>query len=268
MNTPPALLELRNIEVTYHRTITAVQGVSLAVREGSITALIGTNGAGKTTTLAAIAGFTRADDAQITEGEIVFGGARINGWRSDRVSALGISLVPEREKIFATLTIEENLAACPANRLTGDRMAADAVYALFPQLAERRTAIAGYLSGGERQMLALSMALISRPRLLMVDEMNLGLAPIIVRLLRDTARKLRDEMKLTLLIVEQNAHTAMELADYAYVMESGRVVFDGARDRLMAHPDFREFYLGLGEGSEQKHYQDVKQYRRKRRWFG
>jgi branched-chain amino acid transport system ATP-binding protein len=262
------LLQLKNIEVVYHRAVTAVQGVSLTVNEGSITAIVGTNGAGKSTTLSAIAGFTRAEDVHVTEGDIHFDGIRLNGLRNYHVSALGVALVPEREKIYPTMTVQENLIACRTSR--GQKRVIDlsGVFELFPALHERRNAVAGYVSGGERQMLAISMALLTGPRLLMIDEMSMGLAPIIVGLLLDVLKRLRAEFGITLLFVEQNANTALAIADYIYVMEHGRIVFDGTPTRLSTHPDFQEFYLGMAHAGGEKSYQDVKQYRRKRRWFG
>lgn len=267
--TPPrTLLEVENLEVIYHRAVTAIQGVSLRVRDGSITALVGTNGAGKSTTLSAIAGFMRADDVQIPTGRILFDGRPILGMRNYRIAALGIAMVPEREKIFATMTVTENLAACrPGRAASALDMRSEEVFELFPRLAERRHAVAGYLSGGERQMLALSMALMNRPRLMLIDEMSLGLAPVVIAQLQEVVHDLRARYGITFLVVEQNANTALDLADYTYVMENGRVVFDGTSERLRGHADFQEFYLGVA-ASGQRSYQDVKQYRRKRRWFG
>ena len=265
---PNSLLELDNLEVIYQRAITAIQGVSLRAREGAITALVGTNGAGKSTILAAIAGFMRADDVQIPNGRILFDGKPILRKSNYNISALGIALVPEREKIFAPMTVLENLAPCRSARVSsGMHMHVDQLFELFPRLAERRSAVAGYLSGGERQMLALSMALLNRPRLMLIDEMSLGLAPVIVTQLQDVVRRLRTEFGISFLVVEQNANLALELADYTYVIENGRIVFDGTRERLLAHADFQEFYLGVKSEGERS-YRDVKQYRRKRRWFG
>jgi branched-chain amino acid transport system ATP-binding protein len=263
------LLEIEGLEVIYQRAITAIQGISLRVAEHSITALVGTNGAGKSTTLTAVAGFMRADDAQIPQGKILFAGKSLLGLRGFQISALGVGLVPERDKIFRTMTVVENLAACrPTSTAQGTHaLSFDEIFSLFPRLAERRNSIAGYLSGGERQMLAISMALLNGPRLLMIDEMSLGLAPIIVAQLQETIRQLRRDWGITFLIVEQNANAALELADYTYVMENGRIVFDGMSEKLRSHEDFKEFYLGVGQAGDRS-YQDVKQYRRKRRWFG
>ena len=262
------LLEVIGLEVVYHRAVTAVQGVSLTAEEGSITALVGTNGAGKSTTLSAIAGFMRAEDVRITEGDVRFGGTSIKGRRNDQISALGIGYVPEREKIFPTLSVRENLTACRSRGGSDRAMSIEQVFDLFPRLAERPNTIAGYLSGGERQMLAISMALLGGPRLLLIDEMTLGLAPIVVQSLVETVTRLRDEHNVTVLVVEQNASTGIEMADYIYVMENGRIAFDGPPERLLQHEDFQEFYLGMEREGGHKHYRDVKQYRRKRRWFG
>jgi branched-chain amino acid transport system ATP-binding protein len=274
MRAPPEhgaapLLQIEHLEVIYQRAITAIQGISLRVADGSITAIVGTNGAGKSTTLAAVAGFIRADDAQVPQGRITFAGHSLAGLRSYQISNLGIGLVPERKKIFPTMTVIENLEASRATKSTGSRrvFTLEEIFTLFPPLAGRRHSVAGYLSGGERQMLALSMALVNAPRLLMIDEMSLGLAPLVVEQLQQVVNDLRRESGLTFLVVEQNASMALDLADYTYVMENGRIVFDGTSERLRAHPDFQEFYLGLGQSGD-RHYQDVKQYRRKRRWFG
>ncbi len=263
------ILDIENLEVVYQRAITAIQGISLRVAERSITAIVGTNGAGKSTTLAAVAGFVRADDAQILQGRITFAGRPLLGLRNYQISHLGIGLVPERNKIFPTMTVMENLAASrrTANSNGAGWSSLDEIFSRFPRLAERRRSVAGYLSGGERQMLAISMALLNRPRLLMIDEMSLGLSPLIVLQLEQTVRDLRRDLGITFLVVEQNANIALELADYIYVMENGRIVFDGTSERLRAHSDFKEFYLGLDQSGD-RHYRQVKQYRRKRRWFG
>ncbi len=262
------ILEISGLEVIYQRAITAIQGVSISVARNSITALVGTNGAGKSTTLAAIAGFMRADDAQIPQGKITFDGRSLLGLRAYEISGLGIGHVPERDKIFRTMTVSENLAASVTRRSVSESpVSLDNIWELFPRLKERSNSVAGYLSGGERQMLAVSMALLNGPRLMLIDEMSLGLAPIVVAQLQDIIRRLRREFGITFLIVEQNASVALDLADYTYVMENGRIVFDGVSEKLRSHDDFRDFYLGVGQAGDRS-YQDVKQYRRKRRWFG
>ncbi len=261
-----ALLEVENVEVIYHRVATAIQGVSLRVPERTIVALLGTNGAGKTTTLRAISGFLGADDAEVVEGRIAFLGETVTGKAPHELARRGLVLVPERDKVFETLTVQENLRALVPGRRegTGDL---ERVFHYFPVLAERRRQLAGYLSGGERQMLALGTALLCRPVVLLVDELSLGLAPIVVESLMEMVRRLRDELGLAVLLVEQNAGAALGVADHGYVMEHGRIVYDGTRERLLAHEDIREFYLGLGRSTDRKRYTEVKQYRRRRRWF-
>jgi branched-chain amino acid transport system ATP-binding protein len=262
---PDNLLEVRQLEVVYNRVATAIQGVSLEVPFQSIVALVGTNGAGKTTTLRAISGFLPFEDADITDGEIVFDGQRIDGERPHRLARAGLILVPEREKVFATLTVQENLAFA-ANESAS--IIYERVLSYFPRLAERRLQLAGYLSGGEKQMLAISMALLCRPKLLLIDELSLGLAPIVTKELMERLRLICRELGLTILLVEQNAKAALTIADYGYVMENGRVVFYGQAAELVNHPDVREFYLGGAGQIESRTYRDIKQYRRKRRWWG
>lgn len=260
------LLAVKELEVVYHRVATAIQGVSLAVPEGRIVALVGTNGAGKTTTLRAISGFLEAEDVQITEGSIDYCGERIDRLHPHERVGRGLVLVPERAKVFETLSVEDNLAVSVGPR--GRREAAERqALEYFPRLRQRRRQVAGYLSGGEKQMLAIAMALLCRPRLLMVDELSMGLAPMLVAHLMETLQRMNRELGLSLLVVEQNAMAALRIAHYAYVMENGRIVFDGTPERLVTHQDVREFYLGMdAEGA--RSYEQVKQYRRKRRWWG
>jgi len=261
------LLQVDKIEVVYKRVITAVQGVTLSVADKQIVALLGTNGAGKTTTLRAISGFLGIDDARVTDGAIAFEGQRLDNRAPHDIAARGIVLVPEREKVFPNLTVAENLAA-PVVRVGGRRAKQEElVYHFFPRLAELRHRTGGLLSGGERQMLAIGSALICRPKLLLIDELSLGLAPVIVSDLTRRLAAIRTELGLAILLVEQSATVALDLADYAYVMENGRVVLDGDRERLKGHQDVQEFYLGQARG-ERRSYRDVKQYRRSRRWYG
>lgn len=265
MQPSDALLSLEKIEVTYHRVVTAVQGVSMTVHRGQIVALLGNNGAGKTTTLRAISGFVGLDDARVTEGSITYKGNRTENRQPHEVTRLGVVLVPERSKVFENLTVAENiLAAVP--RRKGQSQAGIA-YEYFPQLVRLRRREAGYLSGGERQMLAIASALVCAPELLLVDELSLGLAPRVVSELMERLQVIRRELGLTIVLVEQNATVALEVADYGYVMENGRVVLDGTADRLRSHDDIREFYLGHTQG-ERRNYREVKQYRRSRRWYG
>ena len=262
------LLKIEKLEVVYHHVITAVQGISLEVPEGAIVALLGTNGAGKTTTLRAVSGFLGLDDARVSDGAISYRGERIENRAPHRVTALGIALVPERSKVFENLTVSENLEAVVPRRGVDRRRLAELVYSLFPALAPLRSREAGYLSGGERQMLAIGSALACAPQLLLVDELSQGLAPRVVEDLMARLQAVRREAGTTILLVEQNAQVALEVADYGYVMESGRIVLDGTAERLRQHADVREFYLGAGGGERRRSYREVKQYRRSRRWYG
>lgn len=262
------LLKVEKIEVVYQRVITAVQGVTLSVGSKQIVAILGTNGAGKTTTLRAISGFLGLDDARITEGAISFEGRRIENAPPHDIAARGIVLVPERDKVFFNLTVAENLAVPVSRASIAERRRQDEqVYSLFPRLAELRQRIGGLLSGGERQMLAIAGALMCRPRLLLVDELSLGLAPVVVQDLTRRLLAVRDELCIAILLVEQGAAAALAIADHAYVMENGRIVLDGDRERLKSHQDVQEFYLGQASG-ERRSYRAVKQYRRSRRWYG
>ena len=263
------LLQVDKIEVVYKRVITAVQGVTLSVANRHIVALLGTNGAGKTTTLRAISGFLGIDDARVTEGAISFEGARLENLPPYDITGRGISLVPEREKVFPNLTVAENLSVSVARAATvaERRHDEDRIYHFFPRLAQLRQRVGGLLSGGERQMTAIASALMCRPKLLLVDELSLGLAPVVVEDLTRRLMAVRDEMGIAILLVEQSAAVALEIADYAYVMENGRIVLDGDRERLKSHQDVQEFYLGQA-GGERRSYRDVKQYRRSRRWYG
>ena len=261
------LLQLEGVEVVYHHVITAVQGVSLRVAAGQVVALMGTNGAGKSTTLRAISGFLGMDDARVSAGAIRVGGEAVENWPPHRVTALGVALVPERDKVFENLTVAQNLAVSATPRGARRDELTAMVLDQFPRLKELARREAGYLSGGERQMLAIGGALMCAPRLLLVDELSQGLAPRIVEELTQKILDLRDRLGLGVLLVEQNAHVALSVADHAYVIESGRIVMDGDAARLSAHQDVREFYLGQG-GTGRRSYRDVKQYKRSRRWYG
>ncbi len=264
------LLKIEKLEVVYHNISTAVQGVSLEVRRNQIVALLGTNGAGKTTTLRAVSGFLGIDDAKVADGYIEFTGKRIEGRSPSMTTREGIVLVPEHGKVFDNMTVEENLQICIAGHNGGNKGEAwtETIFTYFPVLAKLRNRVAGYLSGGERQMLTLSAALLCGPRLLLVDELSLGLAPIVVRELMNVLKSIRDDQGLAILLVEQNAVAALEIADYGYVMENGRIVYSGDPEKLRSHDDIREFYLGSGDRESRKSYRDVKQYRRTRRWYG
>jgi branched-chain amino acid transport system ATP-binding protein len=264
------LLNIENLKVVYHNVSTAIQGVSLKVYRNQIVALLGTNGAGKTTTLKAISGFLGMDDAKVTEGFIEFRGEKIQNRPPHEIAMKGITLVPEWGKVFENLTVEENLEVCvPSveNRLKRQELYR-IIFDYFPPLQKAKKRLAGYLSGGERQMLSISTALLCRPQLLLVDELSLGLAPVVVNELMNLLKIIRDQQGVTILLVEQNALAALEIADYGYVMENGRIVFAESANRLMNHHDIQEFYLGQGNRESRKSYREAKQYRRTRRWYG
>lgn len=261
-----ALLRVENLEVVYGRAITAIQGITLEANNGEIVALLGTNGAGKSTTLRAISGFLGLDDARVTEGTIRFKGEDLANRPPYLITKLGIVLVPERDKVFPNLSVVENLAASVPAAGADRRRLEEMAFTFFPRLSDLRARTAGLLSGGERQMLALASAIVCGPELLLVDELSLGLAPVVVEDLAQRLVEIRNQLGITILLVEQNAAVALSIADRGYVLENGRVVLDGDATRLKNHPDIQEFYLG-GAG-ERRSYRDVKQYRRSRRWYG
>ena len=263
------MLTTENLEVVYNGVSTAIQGVSLIVKEHQIVALLGVNGAGKSTTLRAISGFIGLDNARVTAGSIAIKGERIENRLPHEITKKGIILVPERDKIFNSLTVVENLqVSVQPSPLRGGFKNFDFVFDYFPHLAKVKNRLAGYLSGGERQMLALSTALLCKPQLLLIDELSLGLAPIIVSELMSLIRRIRDQEGVTVLLVEQNAVAALKIADYGYVIENGRIVLAGDCEMLRNDQSIKEFYLGQGEKDSRKKYSDVKQYRRTRRWYG
>jgi branched-chain amino acid transport system ATP-binding protein len=262
------VLGVRNLEVVYADVVLVLRGVSLEVPEGSVVALLGANGAGKTTLLRAITGLLGVHRGKITKGSVELAGERIDGRDASAIVRSGIAQVMEGRRIFAELTVEENLrAGAFTRRSKADvREAHDRVMDLFPRLAERRTATAGYLSGGEQQMLAIGRALMAGPRLLLLDEPSLGLAPRLVEAIRDIIAEL-NRQGTSVLLVEQNAAMALAIADHGYVMETGKVVKDGPAKALLADRDIQEFYLGVGEAGRRS-FKDVKSYRRKKRWSG
>lgn len=260
------LLEVTKLEVVYHHISTAIQGITFKIPEGQFFAIIGANGAGKTTTLRAISGFLGLDNAEITDGEISFMGRRLNGLPPHSITRRGIVLVPERNKVFETLSTDANLGVA-VSRGRERKTREEQIYDYFPNLKGHGQLLAGFLSGGERQMLAIGQALLCSPKLLLLDEVSMGLAPLVVRSLLETLVRMKADLGLTILLVEQNAAAALEIADYAAVMENGRIVFDGPPKKLLAHEDVREFYLGIRDSGE-KNYKEVKQYKRTRRWWG
>ncbi len=263
------MLALNNIEVVYDGVILVLRGVSLAAEEGHITTLLGANGAGKTTTLKAISGLLHAERGEVTKGSVEFDGERLDRLLPHDVVKRGIVQVFEGRRVFENLTVEENLiAGAHSKRDQAEvRRGIERVYASFPVLKERRQVSAGYLSGGEQQMLVIGRALMSDPKVILLDEPSLGLAPMIVEEIFEVVRRLKDEQKLTVLLVEHNAALALDIADHGYVMESGRIVLEGPAETLRQNSDIKEFYLGLNETGARKSYRDTKHYRRRKRWL-
>ena len=259
---------MHNIQIVYGGAIEAVRDVSLEVRPGQIVALLGSNGAGKSSVLKAISGVLDAEDGEIEKGSIYLFGEAVERAPAPLIVKRGMVQVPEGRRLFASLTVDENLIV-GAHLLGVQRLgeARDYVYELFPRLADRRKQIAGYLSGGEQQMVAIGRALMSSPKVLALDEPSLGLAPLIVTEIFNTIRRLRETSGLTILLVEQNASRALAIADYAYILENGRVVLDGTSEQLRRNQDVREFYLGLSSQAGRTHMKDVKHYKRRKRWL-
>jgi branched-chain amino acid transport system ATP-binding protein len=261
------VLEIHNIEVIYEDVILVLRGLSLAVPEGKIVALLGSNGAGKSTTLKAVAGLLPSERGEVTQGNVVYEGKSITRSNPSQIVRLGISLVMEGRRVFEHLTVQENLSTGAYTRRSGVAEDLDLVYEFFPRLKDRRTQQAGYLSGGEQQMLAIGRSLMSKPKLMMLDEPSLGLAPLLVEEIFGRIKALNAEIGTTVLLVEQNARRALQIADHAYVMENGRIVLEGPAAELASNPDVQEFYLGLSEGGARKSYRDVKHYKRRKRWL-
>lgn len=256
-----SLLDVRDLHVTYQRAIVALSGVTLTVAEGHITAILGANGAGKTTTLRAISGFIGLDNARVTRGQVLFDGQDVAGLPPYRITARGVVLVPERDKVFPNLSVEENIDVVTSRAGPAKRRELQAtVMDHFPRLKTLIRREAGLLSGGERQMLALASAIVCAPRLLLIDELSLGLAPVIVEEIAGRLREIRDDLNLTVLLVEQSAAVAFRLADQAFVLEHGEVVLSGSSAELQSNDAVRDAYLGTGaEG--RRSYRDARRLR-------
>ena len=263
------MLKLNNVEVVYDRTILVLRGVSFAVPPGQIVALLGSNGAGKSTTLKTISGILKPERGDVTAGNVEFDGQRIDHYEPADIVKLGIAQVMEGRRVFGLLTAEENLIAGAHTRRDRGQVGQDMarVYEYFPRLAERRGIKAGYLSGGEQQMLAIGRGLMSRPKLMLLDEPSLGLAPLLVEEIFAIVQRLNRQENMTVLLVEQNATMALGIAHAGYIMENGRVVLEGTADTLRHNADIKEFYLGLSEVGSRKSYREVKHYRRRKRWL-
>jgi branched-chain amino acid transport system ATP-binding protein len=264
------MLQVKNIEVAYMKVIQVLRGVSLEVHEGKLVSLLGANGAGKTTTLKAVSGMLKTEEGEVTDGSIEFEGKRIDGYGPETIAAMGISQAMEGRRVLEHLSVEENLfvgAYCRKDR-AGVKKDLELVFDYFPKIKLLRQRTSGYLSGGEQQMLVIGRALMARPRLMLLDEPSLGLAPLIVEDIFHIIDRIRADQKMAILLVEQNARAALGIADEGYVMENGRIVMGGPADKLRDNEDIREFYLGLSALGSRKSYRDVKHYRRKKRWLG
>ena len=263
-----AMLRLNNIEVIYSDVILVLKGLSLEVLAGQIVALLGANGAGKTTTLKAISGLLKTENGKVTDGSVEFMGRRIDGLDPERICRLGTVQVMEGRKVLESLTVEENLRIGAYTRSDTEAVERDfqLIYDYFPRLVERRHQLAGYLSGGEQQMLVIGRGLMAKPKLLLLDEPSLGLAPLLVREIFAIIQKINAEQGTTFLLVEQNAQIALGIAHYGYIMENGRIVLDGPAGALRGNEDVREFYLGLSEAGRRKSFKEIKFYKRRKRW--
>ena len=264
------MLEVNNIEVVYMNVIRVLRGVSLTVADGQIVALLGANGGGKTTTLKAISGMLKTEEGEVTDGSIEFDGKRIDRLGPDRVAVLGISQAMEGRRVLEHLSVEENLlvgAYCRKDRREV-KQDMEMVFDYFPPIKRLRRRMSGYLSGGEQQMLVIGRAMMARPKLMLLDEPSLGLAPLLVREIYEIIQKINADQKMAILLVEQNVSAALGIADYGHVLENGRVVLSGTAENLRENEDVREFYMGLSAVGSQKSYREVKHYRRRKRWLG
>jgi len=263
------MLKVNNIEVIYSSVILVLKGVSLEVPDGKIIALLGVNGAGKTTTLKSISGLLSSELGEVRHGNIEFDGGRIDGKSPENIAGRGITQILEGRRLYPHLDVEENLrmgAYLHAGRMDiKNRL--NQICDYFPRLKQVYHSTSGYLSGGEQQMMVIGTGLMSHPKLLLLDEPSLGLAPLLVREIFEIMRSINNSERVALLLVEQNARAALTLAEYAYVMESGRIVLDGSAEKLRDNEDIKEFYLGLSEIGKQKSYRQVKHYKRRKRWL-
>src|SRR5580692_5631614 len=268
-NSSDRILDVLNIEVVYNSVALVLKGVSLDVASGGVVALLGANGAGKTTTLKAISNLLRAERGEVTKGAIAFMGERVDRLSPNELVKRGCIQVMEGRHCFGHLTIEENLLTGAFTRRDGRAAISrdiEAIYAYFPRLRQRRSALAGYTSGGEQQMCAIGRAMMSRPKMILLDEPSMGLAPQIVEEIFEIVRDLNAKERVSFLLAEQNANIALRYANFGYILENGRVVLDGEAGALRANEDVKEFYLGVA-GAERRSFRDVKHYKRRKRWL-
>jgi branched-chain amino acid transport system ATP-binding protein len=264
------MLELTNVEMIYNKVIMVLKGVSLSVPQGGIVALLGANGAGKTSTLKSISGLEHTEEGEVTRGHITFEGRRIEHRDPTQIVRLGIIQVMEGRKVLEHLTVEQNLLVGSHLRpkIQDVRKDMDLVFDYFPALKTLRHNTSGYLSGGEQQMLVLGRALIARPKLVLLDEPSLGLAPLLVQEIFRVLKEVNQREQITMLLVEQNVRVALQIAQHGYIMENGRIVLDGSSNALLENEDIKEFYLGLSLKGKRKSYREAKHYKRRKRWLG
>jgi len=263
------VLQVNNIEVVYANIIQVLRGVSLEVGDGKIVALLGANGAGKTTTIKAISGLLKTEEGEVTDGSIHFDGQRIDRFSTQDIAALGMSQVMEGRRVLAHLTVQENLMVFAHRRKDRGQVKKDLemVFDYFPRIKSFSHRTSGYLSGGEQQMLVIGRALMAQPKLMLLDEPSLGLAPLMLQEIYGIIKRINAERKVAILLVEQNVGAALNIADYGYVMEDGRIVINGPAEMLRDNEDIKEFYMGLSAAGSEKSYREVKHYRRKKRWL-
>jgi branched-chain amino acid transport system ATP-binding protein len=263
------MLKIANLEAVYSDVILALKGISLEVPPGRIVALLGANGAGKTTTINTVCGIRKALDLTVEDGSIEFKGEPISDMKPHQIVSLGIMQVPEGRRIFAELTVDENLVIGSYSVANRGQFAESkqTVHRYFPILKQRASQRAGYLSGGEQQMLAIARAVVAAPKLIILDEPSLGLAPLVVAEIFDIIERINKQENVAILLVEQNANVALSIAHYGYILENGRVVMEGPTERLRENKDIREFYLGLTDVGTRKSFREVKHYRRRKRWL-
>jgi branched-chain amino acid transport system ATP-binding protein len=263
------MLKTNNIEVVYLNVVKVLHGVSINVSDGSVVAILGANGAGKTTTLKAISGLLKVEEGEVTDGTIEWNSQRIDRKNAVEIGKLGIVQALEGRRVFGHLTAEENLLVGAHNRNSRQTIKDDIamVYSYFPRLKRLRNNIAGYLSGGEQQMLVIGRAMMSAPKLMMLDEPSLGLAPMLVEEIYDIIKRFNTDKNTAVLLVEQNVRIALSIANSGYVMENGRVVLDGSADFLRNNEDVKEFYMGLSAVGVKKSYRSIKHYKRRKRWL-
>ncbi len=264
-----SLLKVNNIEVIYNDVILVLKGMSLEVKEGQIVSLLGANGAGKTTTLKAISGLLKTEEGEVTDGVIEFENEAIHRLDPEAIVRRGIFQVMEGRRVFEDLTVEENLIVAAHLQTSRKKIKEleELVYTYFPRIKERSKSLAGYLSGGEQQMLVIGRALMAQPKLMLLDEPSLGLSPLLVGEIFHIIKQINDEQQTTILLVEQNARLALTISDYGYIMENGRIVLDDTVERLRDNEDVKRFYLGLTEVGTKRSYRDVKHYKRRKRWL-